>query len=128
MRMLMKKSTRTAISVLALFSLLLCQATWAGALATQRLAATASGVLGLAPSCHDLGSSNVPDNAAPSPCDSAQLPGDSHKISVFDSSAPAVPIAIVDPAESDSGRVEPEFIHRAGAPPPLRLLLCKLLN
>jgi hypothetical protein len=125
-----RKGVRSAISVIAVAALLFCQAAWAGMRAPERLSAAlgqASSAVAAA-SCHDPGGGDVPENAAPSPCDSAQLPSEGAKAPllapvVLDSrfvmriaSLPALPPVAV------------ELAHPAGIPPPPRLLYCTFRN
>lgn len=124
-----RRAARSAISLIAVVALLLCQATWAGMRAPQRMALGmhAAGFT-LAPSCHDLGDSDVPANAAPSPCDSAQLPSDEIKPPVFAAAALDVAFVVFSAPERHSWPARVELAHPAGVPPPLRLLHCRFRN
>ena len=126
-----RNAARSAISLIAVVALLFCQAVWAGVLPSERLAVGMSHAFGVevaAPTCHDLGGTDVPGNAALSPCDSGQLPSDEVKLPVFAAGALVVAIAmsIASAPETPSHRVE--LVHPAGVPPPLRLLHCRFRN
>ena len=124
-----RKFARTTISLIAALALLFCQAAWAGMRAPERLAAAAgpASAAAAASSCHDLGTGDVPDNAAPSPCDSAQVASESHTPAVL---APVAlgPVAFRAETAGEPRQFRFDRTQRSGAPPPVRLLLCKLLH
>jgi hypothetical protein len=125
-----RKVARNTIAILTVAALLLCQAAWAGMRAPERLMAAMgqASSSAAAASCHDLGGGGTPEQAAPSPCESAQLPSDDIKLPVF---APAaLDLLFVLPA---APAPEPALLaihpaHPAGVPPPLRLLHCRFRN
>jgi hypothetical protein len=126
-----RNAARSAISLIAVVALLFCQAVWAGMLPSERLAAGMShafGVEAAAPTCHDLGGTDVPGNAAPSPCDSAQLPSDEVKLPVVASAVMVVASLLLIAPEFESLPLRIELAHPAGVPPPLRLLHCRFRN
>ena len=127
--MLRKKAIRTSVSFAALVALLLCQAAWAASWPAWHFAGGAAGAGVVASGgCHDLSGTGLPDNAAPSPCDSAQLPSDGFKVTAFAPLVLATPIAFLTVVATDSQSVDFELAHPSAAPPPARLLYCKLLN
>ncbi len=127
--MLRKKAIRRSVSFAALVALLLCQAAWAAGWPARHFAGGAEGAAVVAfGGCHDLSGTGLPDNAAPSPCDSAQLPSDAFKVPLFASLALGTPIAFLTGAPTDPPLIDFELAHPSGAPPPARLLYCKLLN
>jgi hypothetical protein len=123
-----RKAARSAIAFIAVIALLFCQAVWAGMLAPERLAVGMSRTFGIeaaAPTCHDLDGSDLPGNAAPSPCDSAQLPSDELKPPVWAPAVMVVASGLHFAPESDSLPLRVERAPPAGVPPPLRLLHCR---
>jgi hypothetical protein len=123
--------TRSAISLIAVTALLLCQAaSWAGMRAPERLSVGTSlaAIAGAARSCHDLGGSDVPGNAAPCPCDSAQLPSGEVKFPVFAAAVLDVSFVLHIAPERELPPLEVELAHPPGVPPPLRLLHCRFRN
>ena len=131
MTMPTRRAARSAISLIAMVALLLCQAVWAGILPPGRLAVGMSHTFeaeAAAPTCHNLGGTDVPGNAAPSPCDSAQLPSDEVKLPVFAAGALVVAIAMSIASEPETPSHRVELVHPAGVPPPLRLLHCRFRN
>ena len=126
-----RNAARSAISLIAVLALLFCQAVWAGMLASERLAVGMShafGVEAAAPTCHDLGGTDLPLNAAPSPCDSAQLPSDEVRVPAFAAGALVVALAMSVASESEAPPHRVELAHPAGVPPHLRLLHCRFRN
>src|SRR5688572_7592683 len=72
-----RKAARSLVSLIAVVSLLLCQAVWAGVVSPGRLSIGVGSTSGAAaPSCHDPVGTDAPGTTAPSPCDIAQLPSD----------------------------------------------------
>ena len=131
MTMPTRRAARSAISLIAMVALLLCQAVWAGILPPGRLAVGMSHTFeaeAAAPTCHNLGGTDVPGNAAPSPCDSAQLPSDEVKPPVVASAVMIVASLLLFAPESEALHHRIELAHPAGVPPPLRLLHCRFRN
>ena len=125
--MFLTKSTRAIVALIAIFSLLACQAAWASHVSSWYFAAVdeaAGAVIG----CHGPGDTDIPENVGSSPCESAQAPSDAFKV------PPAVLAALTDatlctahesraPLEISTG-----IPAVAGAPPPLHLLHCRFLK
>jgi hypothetical protein len=125
-----RKAARSAVSIIAIGALLLCQAAWAGMRAPERLMA-AIGQVSNAPaaaSCHDLGGSDTPQHAAPSPCESAQLPSDDSKMPVLAPMVLDVLYALHLAPLHESPPADIQLARPAGLPPPLRLLHCRFRN
>ena len=118
------RTRRSVVSLLAIFALLMCQAAWAAHTPSRHFAAGGVAAAG----CHSTGDTDAPQTAALSPCESAQAPSDAFKLPpVVLAALPSTAAFVSEP----SGRCEwsrLKLAPPAGAPPPLRLLHCKLRN
>jgi hypothetical protein len=125
-----RKAGRSAISIVAVATLLLCQAAWAGTRAPERLMAAMGQVSGstAAAGCHDLGGGDMPEHAVPSPCESAQLPSGDIKLAVFVPAALDLLFLLQAPSAPEPALLAIQPAHLAGVPPPLRLLHCRFRN
>jgi hypothetical protein len=125
-RMKRGRSTRAVVALLTAALLLLCQSA-AAARACQVGAVSEDVAAGAAP-CHLASDGELPHQSRPSPCDSAQPASDTFKPTVsLAADLPALTAPVRQPAkivESFSCIVAP---GASGAPPPLRLLHCRLL-
>jgi hypothetical protein len=124
-----RKAARSLVSLIAVVSLLLCQAVWAGVVGPGRLSIGVGSTAGAAaPSCHDPAGTDVPGTAAPSPCDIAQLPSDEVRLTVFAAAVLVVAFVMRFASEHPTRLNRSGLAHPAGIPPPLRLLHCIFRN
>ena len=110
---------------MAIATLLFCQAVWDTHGQQIVGAGMATGVVSAG--CHSSMGDEL-QQAAPTPCDSAQAPSDDFKVAAI--SLVALQLSAVLPFEPRRhAQVGPvSFAPLAGAPPPLHLLHCRLLN
>ena len=125
--MLLTKTARSVIALVAIFTLLMCEGAWAAhearyaAASGTHMAATAAG-------CHAPGDSDIPAGAGPTPCESAQAPIDFYHVPAVILTVVAFAFALSDEACAAHHLTGVTLTPFAGAPPPLHLVHCRLRN
>lgn len=125
--MFLTQTARAIVAMLALFTLLLCEAAWATH-AYARYAATSGAAMPAGGGCHVPDGPAAPDGAMPTPCESAQAPSDFFHLPPVTLTAMFVSVASPTAACAACDRPGVALTPLAGAPPPLRLLHCRFRN
>lgn len=125
--MRLSRSSKSVVALLTGALLLLCQTVLAarGCQAEVAHAGVAAGAL----PCHIAAAGgDVPDGSPPTPCDSAKAVGDTFK-PAFAAAAdlPVLSIPAHEPQRTFQSFLPRLALATSGAPPPLRLLHCRLL-
>ena len=124
-----RKAARSLVSLVAVVSLLLCQAVWAGVVSPGRLAVGADSASGAAaPSCHNPVDTDTQGTATPGPCDIAQLPSDDVRLTGFAAAVLVVAFVVRFGSKRPTPPDRAGLAHPAGVPPPLRLRHCTFRN
>ncbi|MGZ9066515.1 MAG: hypothetical protein ACXW2I_14435 [Burkholderiales bacterium] len=122
--MLKRRRSRSLVSLLAVLALLVCQA---AAVTQARPLQTVDGI-DASVGCHPVGSHEGDSGkTSHTPCDSAQTVGDYLKIQAAGAAVLPPSLAINAPMAALACTRAPP-VALAGAPPPLRLLHCRLRN